>query len=160
MTPTRVNTYVKKKTGELRIYETETSPRLAEEVRRLRTLRRLTQKELADRCGFHYSYVSQIETKGWVPNREKLCALADALHVSEQRLLKIVGLVPFVENPKQAAALDWSSSTTGLHPALVRALAGVAEMGFDDYKLSRRLREFAGDALLESREQRRARRAS
>jgi len=56
-------------------------------VRTLRARRDLTQAQLAEKCGCHWSTVSQIEHSKMLPSLELFARLARELKVSPSRLL-------------------------------------------------------------------------
>jgi transcriptional regulator with XRE-family HTH domain len=58
-----------------------------EELRKARTRAGLTQQELADRAGLHYTYVNQLEHDRYSPTLTSLFRLCDALGVSPARLI-------------------------------------------------------------------------
>jgi len=61
-------------------------------VRDLRTEARLTQEELAERCGIHAHYVSDIERGKRNVALVNLTYLADALGISTAELMSVAGL--------------------------------------------------------------------
>ncbi len=62
--------------------------RVAENVKRIRAKRGLTQQALADLVGIHRIYVAQIEGATKTPSLEMLVKLAKALKVKPGRLLE------------------------------------------------------------------------
>lgn len=67
-----------------------TSERLSRQLRRLRTLAGISQRELADRAGLSQNVVQRIEANnGGNPNLDTLTALAAALNVSMIELLQL-----------------------------------------------------------------------
>jgi len=61
--------------------------RLAENLRRLRLEKEISQEALADRCGFHRTYVSQVERCATNITLDNLQRLATALGVDPMNLL-------------------------------------------------------------------------
>ncbi|RQU47895.1 XRE family transcriptional regulator [Burkholderia cenocepacia] len=61
--------------------------RLAEHVRRLRLEREISQEALADQCGFHRTYVSQVERGATNITLDNVQKLATALGVDPIDLL-------------------------------------------------------------------------
>ena len=62
-------------------------------LRELRLERRLTLRQLAERAGVPYPYVSQIETGDRIPSAEQTLALARALELELDRVRVITQLV-------------------------------------------------------------------
>ncbi|WP_429490795.1 helix-turn-helix domain-containing protein [Paraburkholderia sp. RAU6.4a] len=62
--------------------------RLAEQVRRLRLARNLSQEQLSEVCGFHRTYVSQVERSVTNITLDNLQKLAEGLGADPQMLLK------------------------------------------------------------------------
>jgi transcriptional regulator with XRE-family HTH domain len=58
-----------------------------EELRRARLRARLTQQELAERAGLHYTYVCHLEHDRYSPTLTAFFRLCDALAVSPARLI-------------------------------------------------------------------------
>jgi len=67
----------------------------------LRTLRKekgYTQRELGERVGIDFTYVSKIETgKSNPPNREVLKKMADVLGIEEEEVFALAGLVSSID---------------------------------------------------------------
>lgn len=61
---------------------------VAQNLRRLRQDRGLTQEELADRAGLNRNYVGMVEREENAPTVDTLEALAKALKVEAARLLE------------------------------------------------------------------------
>lgn len=57
-----------------------------EKLRRLRAIKKLTQEELADMAGMHFTYIGQIERGLRNPSLVNLHKLAKALHVTAGEL--------------------------------------------------------------------------
>jgi transcriptional regulator with XRE-family HTH domain len=68
--------------------------RLADNVRRFRHYRGYTQEELADHCGFHRTYVSNVEQATINITLANLEALAQGLQCGEDELLRRQLLLP------------------------------------------------------------------
>ena len=62
--------------------------RFPEVIRALRTEKRMTQEELADRAGLHFTYISQIERGLKSPSLRSLGQIADALDIPLSTLVK------------------------------------------------------------------------
>jgi transcriptional regulator with XRE-family HTH domain len=58
-----------------------------EELRKARVRAGLTQQELADKAGLHYTYVCHLEHDHYSPTLNALFRLCDALEVSPARLI-------------------------------------------------------------------------
>jgi transcriptional regulator with XRE-family HTH domain len=58
-----------------------------EELRRARLRARLTQQELAERAGLHYTYVCHLEHDRYSPTLTAFFRLCDALGASPARLI-------------------------------------------------------------------------
>ena len=73
--------------------DNEFDPRLrrlfAENLRRLRTGKSISQEELSAKCGFHRTYVSQVERAKANVSIDNMQKLADALMVSHLELLQL-----------------------------------------------------------------------
>ena len=67
-----------------------TRVRAMEGVRELRERLDMTQAALAERCGCHWTTVSQIERARMLPSLELFARLASVLKVSPSRLLKLL----------------------------------------------------------------------
>ena len=65
----------------------EKIPIFGRRVTRIREERRLTQQELADRAGLHYTYVCHLEHDRYSPTLNAFFRLCDALRVSPARLI-------------------------------------------------------------------------
>lgn len=61
--------------------------RLADNVRRLRLERNLSQEKLSEECGFHRTYISQVERAVTNITLDNLQKIASALNVDPSRLL-------------------------------------------------------------------------
>lgn len=59
----------------------------AENIKRLRKLKKLTQEELAFRAGFHPSYIGLLERKDQSPSLKSLDKIAYALNVTPAKLI-------------------------------------------------------------------------
>ncbi|MCF6096443.1 helix-turn-helix domain-containing protein [Thermovorax subterraneus] len=57
-------------------------------IRRLRKQRNLTQEELGERAGLHYSYIGQVERGDKIPSLKTLSKIAKALNVSLDYILE------------------------------------------------------------------------
>jgi transcriptional regulator with XRE-family HTH domain len=62
--------------------------RLAENVRRLRTAKKLSQERLSESCGFHRTYISQVERSVTNITLDNLQRIAEALGEEPPVLLK------------------------------------------------------------------------
>ncbi|WP_306170742.1 MULTISPECIES: helix-turn-helix domain-containing protein [Burkholderia] len=62
--------------------------RLAENVRRLRLEKKLSQERLSEDCGFHRTYISQVERSVTNITLDNLQRIAEALGESPEALLK------------------------------------------------------------------------
>jgi transcriptional regulator with XRE-family HTH domain len=60
---------------------------VGEELRKARLRAGLTQQELADRAGLHYTYISHLEHDKYSPTLDAFFRLCDALGVSPARLI-------------------------------------------------------------------------
>lgn len=60
---------------------------LADNMRRLRKIKHLTQEELAYRCGLHPYFIGLIERKTKTPSLQSLEKLANALNISPAELI-------------------------------------------------------------------------
>jgi HTH-type transcriptional regulator, competence development regulator len=71
-------------------------PSFGSRVKQLRKARGLTQRELAERVGLDFSYVSKIENDRLehTPSVRALVRLADALQVDELELMEVANKVP------------------------------------------------------------------
>jgi len=58
-----------------------------EKLRKIRNSKKLTQEELADRAGMHFTYIGQIERGLRNPSLINLHKLAKALRISSDELL-------------------------------------------------------------------------
>lgn len=61
---------------------------IGESIRKQRKLARLTQKELADKCGCATGTIQQYELGKRQPSLEKLCIIANALNITPKILLE------------------------------------------------------------------------
>lgn len=61
--------------------------RLADNVRRLRLEKKLSQENLSEDCGFHRTYISQVERAVTNITLDNLQKIADALQVDPSTLL-------------------------------------------------------------------------
>src|SRR5690606_3338016 len=72
--------------------------RFGERIRELRLAKNLTQRDLGEKVGVEFSYVSKIENEkldfGDVPSERLIQKLADALETDEFELLVLAGKVP------------------------------------------------------------------
>lgn len=66
---------------------TDIRKRFGYHLRELRVARKLTQEELADRAGMHFTYIGQIERGLRNPSLINLEKIARALHVKAGELL-------------------------------------------------------------------------
>ncbi|WP_122821402.1 helix-turn-helix domain-containing protein [Burkholderia pseudomallei] len=62
--------------------------RLAENVRRMRMAKKWSQERLSELCGFHRTYVSQVERSVTNVSLDNLQRIAEALEVDPSALLK------------------------------------------------------------------------
>jgi transcriptional regulator with XRE-family HTH domain len=62
--------------------------RLAENVRRLRTEKKFSQERLSESCGFHRTYISQVERSVTNITLDNLQRIAEALGEDPPALLK------------------------------------------------------------------------
>jgi transcriptional regulator with XRE-family HTH domain len=60
---------------------------LGEELRKARLRAGLTQQDLADRAGLHYTYICHLEHDRYSPTLDALFRLCDALNISPARLI-------------------------------------------------------------------------
>lgn len=67
--------------------------RLAEIIKQYRKTNGLTQGDLAEACGLHFSHISRIE-KGFVPPRNTVRKVARAMNMDEDKLLLAAGYLP------------------------------------------------------------------
>lgn len=79
---------------------------IAENIKRLRLLKKLTQEELAFRCGFHPSYIGLIERKQQTPSLKSLNKLAKALNTTCVQLLSDTTAKPDKKEEKQVFASE------------------------------------------------------
>ena len=70
--------------------------KFGEKLRQLRQKREMTLRELADKVGVNFSYLSKVENNKleYTPSIDKIRALAKALEVDEIELLKLADKVP------------------------------------------------------------------
>ena len=61
---------------------------IGKRIRRLRKQRNLTQEELGERAGLHYSYIGQVERGDKIPSLKTLSKIAQALNVSLDYILE------------------------------------------------------------------------
>ncbi|MFM0179085.1 MULTISPECIES: helix-turn-helix domain-containing protein [Paraburkholderia] len=61
--------------------------RLAEHVRQLRLERKVSQERLSEACGFHRTYISQVERAVTNITLDNLQKIAEALEVDPSKLL-------------------------------------------------------------------------
>ncbi len=61
---------------------------ISDNIRKIRTERRMTQGELAEQLGVHQSYIAQIERGTKIPNMIIAKELARTLNVTLERLYK------------------------------------------------------------------------
>lgn len=62
--------------------------RLSYNIKRYRKLSRVSQQALADQCGLHRTYISDLENAKCNPTLSVLMVLADCLNVQLEDLLK------------------------------------------------------------------------
>ncbi|MBE3574901.1 MAG: helix-turn-helix transcriptional regulator [Firmicutes bacterium] len=67
--------------------------RLADIIKQYRKANDLTQGDLAEACGLHFSHISRIE-KGFIPPRNTVKRVARAMGMDEDRLLLSAGYLP------------------------------------------------------------------
>lgn len=60
---------------------------IGEELRRARLRAGLTQEELANKAGLHYTYICHLEHDRYSPSLNAFFRLCDALEVSPARLI-------------------------------------------------------------------------
>lgn len=63
-------------------------PRIAEKIRKIRTVKKLTQADLAEMTGFAVSHISHLETGRKKVSLEALIRIANALGVTVDQLLE------------------------------------------------------------------------
>ena len=64
-------------------------------IREARRQRGISQKELADRAGIDFTYLSKIENDRMAPPSEKaIAAMAEALEMDADELIRLAGKVP------------------------------------------------------------------
>lgn len=68
--------------------------RFAREIKRLQQIQRLTQQEVADKCGITRPYVCMLEYARSLPNWVVIRRLAGALCVDADELAALAGVVP------------------------------------------------------------------
>ncbi|HAM34865.1 MAG TPA: XRE family transcriptional regulator [Elusimicrobia bacterium] len=61
---------------------------LGANIRRLRLLRRLSQEELSEQAGIHYTFLGHIERGTKAPSLTTLCSIAQALTVTPSQLMR------------------------------------------------------------------------
>src|SRR5262249_55508296 len=94
----------------------------SERVRELRKIRNLTQRELADRVGINFTYLSKIENDkieaSQFPSEDTIRKLAKALNADEDELLLLAMKIPerikkrVLERPDVFSALADADDTT------------------------------------------------
>lgn len=95
--------------------------KLGQRIREIRTLRGMTQGELAERVGFRASYFSQIENGGKGATLDTLAAVAAALGMTLSEL--VLG----VDQPVPRDFERLASALAGQSPARQRLLLGILE---------------------------------
>ncbi|WP_442508335.1 helix-turn-helix domain-containing protein [Novipirellula sp. SH528] len=72
--------------------------RFGETIREMRQDRKLSQRDLAEKVGVTFTYISKIENHkldfGQHPSEEMICKLADALGADEDTLLVLAEKIP------------------------------------------------------------------
>ena len=90
-------------------------PSFGDYLRELRKAKGLSQKELAERVGIDFTYLSKIETGGAAPPAEDtILRLADVLRADADKLILLAGKVP-----KDLSKVVTGSSAV---PTLLRAM--------------------------------------
>lgn len=77
--------------------------RLAERLRALRRQRQMTQEELAERAGFHPTYIQKVEAARICPSLEALARLANALKVPASAVVAAMDEPPNEERDRLIA---------------------------------------------------------
>lgn len=67
---------------------------IGEELRKLRKLKNLSMKEVAEQAGVSTMYISEIERNLKVPSDEVICKLAKIYNVDEKTLFEGFGRIP------------------------------------------------------------------
>jgi len=70
--------------------------KLGERIKELRKQRHLTQRQLANMTGLHFTYLSKIENERleYAPSAKTIHDLANALEADELELLELAGKIP------------------------------------------------------------------
>ena len=92
---------------------------LGKTIRRLREKLQISQEILAERCGLHRTYVSDIERGGRNPSFLSLLAIARALGVT---ISELIGDIGTKDPPSQSASKHRVLSRTTVRPATVKKL--------------------------------------
>jgi transcriptional regulator with XRE-family HTH domain len=74
-------------------------------LRGLRSARKLTQEELADRAGMDVTYLSDLERGRWNPSLAMIVDLANGLGIHPSELLKGIKLSPDGKPPSRKRAV-------------------------------------------------------
>lgn len=105
-------------------------------IKELRAIAKLSQEDLADRCGFARSYMSRIERGGANTSLDAIQKLADGLGVVVADLFTTSTPQPA---PRQELFVPYASDGSCFNPSLKRAAKYTAgdkedEVTFDDFE--------------------------
>jgi transcriptional regulator with XRE-family HTH domain len=96
-------------------------PSIGRAIRLVRTERGMNRKELAERSGLSYPYLSEIESGKKTPSSNAIGAIADALGIPAHRLVQVA------ETSLEGAPGTWmETGSSHFHEDAVRSAAFVA----------------------------------
>jgi len=98
-------------------------------MRKWRSVRVLSQKNLAEKCGTGYSYIRQIESGVGSPSFAMLAKIAEALEVEPYQL--------FYDDASSLGRRAREKHLESVREGLLQSVSGNIEAAFDELKKSR-----------------------